>query len=75
MFCDRCGTQLAEKARFCQACGTPAVSLSARTMSDTKKEKPRKNQNPGSSSAKRFTCYTRNILSIRCVLNIGFHWP
>ena len=29
---------------------------------------------PESSSAKRFTCYTRNILSIRCVLNIGFHW-
>ena len=51
MFCHKCGIQLAEKARFCQACGTPVVSLSERNLVDTKKERVQKNHKNSSGSA------------------------
>ena len=52
MFCHKCGTQLAENARFCQACGTPVVSLSKHNTADIKKEKVRKNRNIVAGSIK-----------------------
>ena len=50
MFCHKCGTRLAENAQFCQACGTPAASLSGRTPVDS--PKVRKNRNISSNSMK-----------------------
>jgi len=52
MFCHKCGTQLAEKARFCQACGTPVVSLDKQTPAGTQRGKVQKNRSSGSSSLK-----------------------
>jgi len=64
MFCHKCGTRLAENAQFCQACGTPAASLSGRTPVDS--PKVRKNRNISSNSMKL------KVLVLVLVVVVGF---
>ena len=66
MFCHKCGTQLAENARFCQVCGTPVVSLSEHTPVDTQKETVRKNRKNAGSSVKL------KVLVLVLVVVVGF---
>lgn len=64
MFCHKCGTQIAENARFCQACGTPVVCLSE--QSTTGIQKVRENRKSGIGSVKM------KVLVLVLVVVVGF---
>ncbi|MBR5559747.1 MAG: zinc-ribbon domain-containing protein [Oscillospiraceae bacterium] len=64
MFCHKCGTQLAENAQFCQACGTPVAIPGVAEPNKGKKAKQKNSTNGLSTKMK--------VLILAAVVIVGF---